>query len=142
MNEKPKNDTISIKDSAPAQDVSSSMTESTWFSLMPMVLVFFVMYFLVLRPQEKKQKEHAEMTKTVKKGEKVLLSSGIFGVIAKVSEDSDYINVQIAENSIVTVLKSAVSDILSRRENVKLPDLLVNIDSEKKKPKSKKLKEE
>jgi preprotein translocase subunit YajC len=143
MNEKTKNDTISIKDSAPIADTAPSMVESTWFSLMPMVLIFLVLYFLVLRPQEKRQKEHAEMTKTVKKGEKVLLSSGIIGMVVKASEDSDYVYVQISDNSIITIVKSAISDVLSRKDNIKLPDLFVaNLESEKKKPKVKKLKEE
>ena len=142
MNEKPKNDTISIKEVEPVQASTSSMTESTWFSIMPMILIFVVMYFLVLRPQEKKQKEHSSMLKSLKRGEKVLLSGGIFGIVVKVSEDSEYVNVQIAENSIVTVLKSSVSDILSRRENIKLPDFFGNIEPEKKKAKQKKSKEE
>ena len=144
MNEKPKNDTISLKETSQEMNsgASSSFTESTWFSLVPMILIFVVMYFLVLRPQEKKQKEHASMVKSVKKGEKVLLSSGIFGTIVKASDESEYVNVQISENSIVTVLKSYISDILSRKENVKMPEFFGVLESDKKKTKPKKSKDE
>ena len=123
-------DTITVQETE-ALPEESGTAESMFFSLMPMILVFAVLYFLVLRPQEKKQKEHTALVKSVKKGEKVVLSSGIFGTITKANEADEHIQVEIADDVLVNVLRSSVSEVLSRQENAKIPK--ISSDSKDKK---------
>ena len=89
--------------------------ESTWTSFVPMILIFVVFYFLLIRPQEKKRKEHEKLVSSVKKGEEILTSGGIVGKVVKINDSEPTILVEIAENVVVKVLKSAVSDIMSRK---------------------------
>lgn len=89
--------------------------ESSWTSFVPMVLIFVVFYFFLIRPQEKKRKEHENLITSVKKGEEILTSGGIIGKVVKVSDSEPTIMVEIADNMIVKISKSAVSDILSRK---------------------------
>ena len=125
MSEKKLQDTIAITESEVPESRVSDFSQSSWFSFLPMILIFFVMYFLVVRPQEKKQKEHSKLVKTIKVGERVLLNSGIFGVVVRAQDENEYIHVQVAENSIITILRSSVSDVLSRKEDIKLPEFFV-----------------
>jgi len=71
-----------------AQDAAqSSGSPSNMFSmLLPFVLIFGVMYMLLIRPQARKQKQHKEMLNSLKKGDKVITSGGLYGVVVKVSE--------------------------------------------------------
>ncbi len=89
--------------------------ESTWTSFVPMILIFVVFYFFLIRPQEKRRKEHEKLITSVKKGEEILTTGGIVGKVTKVSDSEPTIMVEIADNTIVKVSKSAVSDILSRK---------------------------
>ena len=89
--------------------------ESSWTSFVPLVLIFVVFYFFLIRPQEKKKKEHENLVTSVKKGEEILTSGGIIGKVVKVSDSEPTIMVEIADNTIVKISKSAVSDILSRK---------------------------
>ena len=113
-------DTITVQETESLPEEAGA-TESMFFSLMPMILVFAVLYFLVLRPQEKKQREHTELVKSVKKGEKIVLSSGIFGTVIKATETDEHIQVEIADGVLVNVLRSSISEVLSRQENAKIP---------------------
>jgi preprotein translocase subunit YajC len=79
--------------------------------LMSLVMVFVVMYFMILRPQSKRQKEREAMLKNVKKGDQVLTSGGIFGtVLAQKGEDR--IVVRIADNVRVEMSRAAVSAVV------------------------------
>src|SRR5439155_21205155 len=66
------------------------------FQLLPFVLIFVIMYFLILRPQQKRVKQHQEMVKNVRKGDTVVTSGGLVGRITKVVDD-DQIEVEIAD---------------------------------------------
>jgi len=76
-------------------------------SMFPVLAIFAVFYFLVIRPQQKQQKEHEEMLSTLKKGDRVLLNGGIYGVV--VSLRGQDLELKIAENVKIVAARSAVS---------------------------------
>ena len=79
-----------------------------------MALLFGVMYFLMIRPQRRREKERKEMIANIKAGDRVLLTSGILGQVQKVNEAT--LLVQIAEKTRVEVVKAAVSQVLANGE--------------------------
>jgi preprotein translocase subunit YajC len=83
-------------------------------SLMPLVLIFVVFYFLLIRPQQKKMKTHREMISAVKRGDKVLTAGGIIGSVVKVEESEDVLLVEIAKDIRVRVARSTISDVLNK----------------------------
>ena len=87
-------------------------------SLLPFVLIFVIMYFLILRPQQKRVKQHAEMVKNVRKGDTVVTSGGLVGRITKVIDD-DTIEVEVADGVRVRQMRSMVSDVRAKGEPVK-----------------------
>ena len=87
-------------------------------SLMPLVLIFVVFYFLLIRPQQKKQKAHKEMIGAVRRGDNVLTNGGIFGRVTKVVDD-DRLQVEIADKVRVHVARTMISDVMTRTEPIK-----------------------
>ena len=65
-------------------------------SLLPFILIFVIMYFLILRPQQKRQKQHADMVKNVRRGDTVITSGGLVGKVTKVIDD-EQVEVEVAE---------------------------------------------
>lgn len=86
--------------------------EQNMMSFLPLIVIFAVMYFMVIRPQNKKQKEHKQMIDNLKRGDKVVLNGGMIGVVVKV-EDEKYMQAEIAQNVKVRFLKSAVLEIIN-----------------------------
>lgn len=80
--------------------------------LMPLILMFVLLYFLMLRPQMKKAKEHKQMLAALQKGDEVIVSGGTLGKITKVGES--YINVEIAANVEVVVQKGSITTLLPK----------------------------
>ena len=87
-------------------------------SLLPFVLIFVIMYFLILRPQQKRVKQHAEMVKNVRKGDTVITSGGLIGRVTKVVDD-DQVEIEIADGVRVRQMRSMVSDVRAKGEPVK-----------------------
>ncbi len=81
-------------------------------SLLPIVGIFVVFYFLLIRPQQKKAKEHRTLIAGVRRGDRVVTGGGILGLVTKVRDDE--IDVEIAEGVRVKVMKSTIADIPSR----------------------------
>ena len=81
-------------------------------SFLPLVVLFAVFYFLLIRPQQKKAKEHKKMVETMKKGDEVITSGGILGKITDVSEN--YLTCKIAENVEVKIQSHAVTTVLPK----------------------------
>ena len=77
--------------------------------ILPMVLIFAIMYFLIFRPQAKKQKEHQKMVKEIKKGDKVVTAGGIHGTIAGIKEKEDILIVEIDKNVKVEMSRSSIA---------------------------------
>lgn len=79
-------------------------------SWIPLIVIFFIFYFILILPEQKKIKKHKQMLDQLKKGDHVLLSSGIYGTIVDVKDD--IIQLKIADNVKINVLKSAVSQVV------------------------------
>ena len=80
---------------------------SIWTMLIPLVLIFAVFYFLIIRPQRKRQKEHQQLIEELKRGDRVITAGGIYGVIESVSEDS--IVMKVESGATMRVDKNSVS---------------------------------
>jgi preprotein translocase subunit YajC len=87
-------------------------------SLLPFILIFVIMYFLILRPQQKRQKAHQEMVKNVRRGDTVITSGGLIGKVTKVIDD-DQIEVELADQVRVRQMRSMVADVRAKGEPVK-----------------------
>lgn len=86
-------------------------------SFAPLLLVFVALYFIVLRPQKKREEQKKAMLSELKKGDRILTIGGILGVVHKVNKN-DEISVEIAENVNIKILRSAISTILRGEESV------------------------
>ena len=93
---------------APAQP---GQTQNPYTALVPMVLLFIIFYFVLIRPQQKKAKQQAEMLKTVKSGDKVVTTSGIIATVITVKEDS--VSVRSADSKF-EITKGAIAEIRER----------------------------
>ena len=92
------------------------------FSMMfPLVLIFAVFYFLLIRPQQKKMKDHREMLAAVRRGDKVVTGGGIIGTVAKVTSD-DELQVEIAEGVKVKISRSTLASVMSKTEPLREPE--------------------
>jgi preprotein translocase subunit YajC len=85
--------------------------------MMPFVLIFIIMYFLLIRPQQKRVKLHQEMIKNVRRGDTVVLNSGMIGKVSKVIDDAEA-EVEIADNVKVRVVKTMIADVRNKGEPV------------------------
>jgi preprotein translocase subunit YajC len=86
-------------------------------SFLPLVLIFVVFYFLMIRPQQKRMKMHKEMLGQLRRGDRVVTSGGILGTVNKVVDEKEVI-VEIAEGVRVRVLRTTIQDIVSKSEPV------------------------
>ncbi|GAB5389716.1 MAG: preprotein translocase subunit YajC [Alphaproteobacteria bacterium] len=77
-------------------------------SFLPLILIFVVFYFLLIRPQQKKVKEHQGMITSLSRGDKVVTGGGIVGTVTKVNSDTE-VTVEIAEGTKVTVMRSMIA---------------------------------
>src|SRR6187551_1649162 len=87
-------------------------------SLLPFALIFVIMYFLILRPQQKRQKQHQEMIKNVRRGDTVITNGGLVGKVTKVIDD-EKIEVELASEVRVVQLRSMLADVRAKGEPVK-----------------------
>ncbi|MFP4043280.1 MAG: preprotein translocase subunit YajC [Rhodosalinus sp.] len=83
--------------------------------LLPLILIFAIMYFLLIRPQQKRVKEHQKMVEALRRGDQVVTQGGLIGKVTKVKEDNE-IEVEISENVRVRVVKNTVAQVLSKTE--------------------------
>ncbi|WP_323042170.1 preprotein translocase subunit YajC [Gemmobacter sp.] len=84
-------------------------------SFVPLILIFGIMYFLLIRPQQKKAKEHRTMVEALRRGDTVLTQGGIIGKVVKVKEDGE-VEVEIADGVKVRILKATIAQVLTRTE--------------------------
>jgi preprotein translocase subunit YajC len=101
-----------------AQAAAGGDANSMLMSLLPFALIFVIMYFLILRPQQKKVKDHQELVKNIRRGDTVVTSGGIIGKVTKVKDDGE-IEVEIADNTRVRVIKGTVAEVRVKGEPVK-----------------------
>src|SRR5215207_5263513 len=91
-----------------AQAASPFGGDSMLVSLLPFVLIFVIMYFLILRPQQKRVKQHAEMVKNVRRGDTVVTSGGLIAKVTKVIDD-DKIEIELADGVRAQQMRSMVA---------------------------------
>ncbi|MBK8982412.1 MAG: preprotein translocase subunit YajC [Ignavibacteria bacterium] len=84
--------------------------ESILSSILPFLLIIFIFYFLILRPQQKRQKERAKLLESIKKGDKIITAGGVHGLVEGIDENT--ILVKISDNVKVKMERSAVTTII------------------------------
>ena len=84
----------------------------------PLILIFVIFYFFLIRPQQKRVKDHKLMVDTLKRGDEVITSGGIIGVVEKVMDD-DRIEVNLSDNVKVQIIKSTITSQLKKEETKK-----------------------
>ena len=87
-------------------------TQSTLFSLLPLVLMFVVLYFIMIRPQMKKQKEHKAMVEAIAKGDEVVIAGGVLGRVAKLGDN--FLHVEVANGVELQVQRASVVQVLPK----------------------------
>jgi preprotein translocase subunit YajC len=102
----------------PAYAQAAGGTNDMIMSLLPFVGIFVIMYFLILRPQQKRVKAHQELVKNVRRGDTVVTSGGIVAKVTKVIDD-DQIEIEIADGVRARQVRSMVSDVRAKGEPVK-----------------------
>jgi preprotein translocase subunit YajC len=95
-----------------AQGAAAGGAESSLYSLLPLVLMFVVLYFIMIRPQMKKQKEHKAMIEAIAKGDEVVIGGGVIGRVAKMGES--FIHVEVANGVELQVQRGAVVQVLPK----------------------------
>ena len=91
------------------------------YQILPFVLIFVIMYFLILRPQQKRAKQHTEMVKNLRRGDTLITSGGLVGKVTKVVDD-DQVEIEIADGVRVRQMRSMVTDVRAKGEPVKDDD--------------------
>ena len=98
--------------SAYAQAAAGGSTQDTLLGMLPLVLMFVVLYFVMIRPQMKKQKEHRAMVEALAKGDEVVTAGGMLGRVSKIGEI--YLSVELANGVEVQMQRSAVATVLPK----------------------------
>ncbi|GEO81099.1 preprotein translocase subunit YajC [Pararhodospirillum oryzae] len=84
-------------------------------SFLPLILIFVIFYFLLIRPQQRRMKQHKAMLAAIRRGDKVVTTGGIIGTVAKVVSEQE-LSLEIAENVRVRVMRDMIANVLSRSE--------------------------
>ena len=95
------------------------MNGSVITQIVPLILVFGIMYFLLIRPQQKKLRDHAALVAALRRGDQVVTSGGLIGKVTKVKDEVGEIEVEIAPGVNVRVVRATVSSVLSKTEPAK-----------------------
>ena len=80
----------------------------------PLILIFVIFYFFLIRPQQKRVKDHKAMVESLKRGDEVITSGGIIGVVDRIMED-DRIEVTLADNVKVQIIRSTITSLLKKK---------------------------
>lgn len=102
--------------SAYAQAAGGAAPPAVDFMLfLPLILIFVVFYFLLIKPQQKKLKEHKEMVDGLRRGDRIVTAGGLIGTVTRVSGD-DEVTIEIAEGVRVRAIRSTISTVLAKTE--------------------------
>ena len=91
------------------------MNTQGFAQFIPLILIFIIFYFFLIRPQQKRVKDHKTMVENLKRGDEVITSGGIIGTIERVMED-DRIEVSLADNVKVQIIRSTITSLLKKEE--------------------------
>ena len=104
----------------PAYAQAAGGAGSAFASFIPLILIFAIMYFLLIRPQQKKVKEHQKMVEALRRGDQVVTQGGVIGKVTKVKEAADgqapEVEIEIADGVKVRVVRHTVAQVLSKTE--------------------------
>ena len=99
----------------PAFAQAAGGASSAFSSFVPLILIFAIMYFLMIRPQQKKAKQHKAMIDSLRRGDQVVTSGGVLGKVSKVSDDGIVV-IEIAEGVKVRVMRATIAQVLNKTE--------------------------
>lgn len=102
-----------------AQEVATQAAKqqpSMLTSFLPLIAFALVLYFLMIRPQQKKQKEHNDMIKAVAKGDEVVIAGGIYGKVAKIEEENNIVLLQVADSVQIKVKRDSITDVVTSKK--------------------------
>lgn len=102
-----------------AQAAGAPTGADMFLQLVPFLLIFVIMYFLIIRPQQRRAKQHADMISNVRRGDTVVMAGGLLGKVVKAPEDGGELEVEIADNVRVKVVRSMIADVRAKGEPVK-----------------------
>ncbi len=91
------------------------MNTQGFAQFIPLILIFVIFYFFLIRPQQKRVKDHKAMVESLKRGDEVITSGGIIGIVDRVMED-DRIEVIIGEGTKVQIIRSTITSLLKKEE--------------------------
>ena len=91
------------------------MSGQGFAQFIPLILIFIIFYFFLIRPQQKRIKDNKTMVDSLKRGDEVITSGGIIGIVDRVMED-DRIEVIIGENTKVQIIRSTITSLLKKEE--------------------------
>ena len=100
----------------PEEQVSK---ENPIITFVPLVLIFVVFYFFIIRPQQKKLKEEQKLRANLKIGDSVILSSGFFATVKEINDEKNAVSVELTKGVVVTCYKSSIVDVLKKKEDSK-----------------------
>lgn len=104
--------------SAMAQGAAPAANEVSMSSFVPLILIFAIFYFFIIRPQSKKYKNHQEMISNLKVGNNVVISNGILGKVKSLSKKEPTVAVEIAKDVIITVQRNSISEVVIENKEV------------------------
>lgn len=97
------------------EEAPSTHEPGAFTSFIPLLVMLAIFYFLLIRPQEKKRKAQESLVSSVKNGEKVITNTGMYGRVTKINENDGTVNLEIANNVEIKILKSSIASILDRK---------------------------
>ncbi|MCF6445424.1 preprotein translocase subunit YajC [Nereida sp. MMG025] len=92
------------------------MDGSAFAQFVPLILIFAIMYFLLIRPQQKKMKEHQAMVAALRRGDQVVTQGGLIGKVSKVKEGENELEVEVADGVKVRVVQNTITQVLNKTE--------------------------
>jgi preprotein translocase subunit YajC len=84
--------------------------------LLPIILIFVIMYFLMIRPQQKKHREHQQMIQALRKGDRVLTSGGLYATVLNIKEKENIVVIKIADNVKVEIQRNSIAGLIAKGE--------------------------
>ena len=99
----------------PAYAQAAGAGGSAIMQFVPLILIFAIMYLLLIRPQQKKMKQHQKMVSELRRGDQIVTQGGIIAKVSKVKDDNE-LEVEIADNTKVRIVRGTVAQVLSKTE--------------------------
>lgn len=99
----------------PAYAQAAGAGGGAFMQFVPLILIFVIMYFLLIRPQQQKMKQHKAMVEALRRGDQIVTQGGLIGKVSKVKDDNE-IEVELSEGVKVRVVRATVAQVLSKTE--------------------------